>query len=48
MFVIVCALITFNARIRFINKGEYEISRTEGIILIAVYVTYVIYVVFRG
>lgn len=48
VFVIVCALITFNARIRFINKGEYEISRTEGIILIAVYVTYVMYVVFRG
>ena len=48
VFVIVCVLITFNARIRFINKGEYEISRTEGIILIAVYIVYVMYVVFRG
>ena len=48
LFVIVCVLITFNARIRFINKGEYEISRAEGIILLAIYVAYVVYVVFRG
>lgn len=48
IFIVICTIIAINARLRFIKKGEYEISRTEGITLITIYVIYVAYVVFRG
>lgn len=48
IFIVICTIIAINARLHFIKKGEYEISRTEGITLITIYVIYVAYVVFRG
>lgn len=48
VFILITSIIVVNAKLRFINKGQYELSRTEGIILIAIYVAYVVYVVFRG
>ena len=47
-FILITLVIVTNAKLKFLNKGRYELSRTEGIVLLGIYITYVIYVVFRG
>ena len=48
VFILVIAILIIFTKIRFVNKGSYELSRLEGIILIVVYVTYAAYVIIRG
>ena len=48
VFILITIIIVVNAKLRFVNKGQYELSRTEGIVLLGIYISYVIYVVFRG
>lgn len=48
IFIIITLVVVTFAKARFVNRGQYELARTEGIILICIYILYVIYVVFRG
>lgn len=48
VFVFVIAILIIFTKIRYVNKGSYELSRLEGIILIVVYVIYAAYVIIRG
>lgn len=48
IFVVVIAILILFTKIKYINKGSYELSRVEGIVLIVVYVAYVAYVIARG
>jgi len=48
VFILVIAILIVFTKIRYINKGSYELSRTEGIILIVVYIAYAAHVIIRG
>ncbi len=48
VFILVTIVLILFTKIKYIKKGSYEISRTEGIILVLIYISYATYVVIRG
>ncbi len=48
VFIVITLVLILFTKSRYIKKGSYELSRTEGIILILIYVVYVAYVLVRG
>lgn len=48
VFILVISILIIFTKIRYVNKGSYELSRLEGIILIVVYIAYAAYVIIRG
>lgn len=48
VFIVITLVLILFTKSRYIKKGSYELSRTEGIILILIYVAYVTYVLVRG
>jgi len=48
VFIAVIAILIIFTKVRYVNKGSYELSRLEGIILIVVYIAYAAYVIMRG
>lgn len=48
LFILVMTSLLIFTKIKYLKKGHYELSKTDGIVLICVYIIYAIYVVFRG
>ena len=48
VFILVTIVLILFTKVKYIKKGSYEISRTEGIILVLIYISYATYVVIRG
>lgn len=47
-FIVIALILIVFTKIRYINKGTYEMSRLEGIILVIIYILYITYAVVRG
>lgn len=48
VYILITLILILSTKIKYIKKGSYELSRTEGIILILIYIGYAAYVVARG
>lgn len=48
LFILITLVLILFTKARYIKKGSYELSRTEGIVLLVIYIAYVAYVLVRG
>lgn len=48
VFILITLILILFTKSRYVKKGSYELSRTEGIVLLVIYIAYVAYVLVRG